>query len=79
MVAEFEEVAGVNGGTVFHYWIQSSLEGSNVNEWTANTDYQIGDVVIPDTPNGLTYVASRKSAPNPTWTPSTAAHAASTE
>jgi hypothetical protein len=58
-------------GSVFHYWIQSSTGGSNSNEWQPNTDYQIGSVVIPDSPNGLTYVASRHLPPNPVWTPNT--------
>ena len=58
-------------GSVFHYWIQSSISGDNANEWTANTDYQIGDVVIPTSPNGLTYIASRALPANPVWAPNT--------
>lgn len=58
-------------GSVFHYWIQSSVGGDNSNEWSANTDYQIGDVVIPTAPNGLTYIASRLLPSNPLWTANT--------
>jgi hypothetical protein len=58
-------------GATYHYWIQSSQGGDNANTWEANTDYQIGDVVIPTTVNGLTYVASRKNPANPLWTANT--------
>lgn len=57
-----------NVAATYHYWIQSSTGGDNANEWTANTDYLIGDVVIPTTVNGLTYVASRRYPANPLWT-----------
>ena len=58
-------------GSVFHYWIQSSISGDNANEWIANTDYEIGDVVIPTSPNGLTYIASRALPANPVWAANT--------
>lgn len=73
VVAEFDvpsALAAANGDT-FHYWIQSSTGSDNANEWKASTDYKIGDVVIPTSPNGLTYVASRLLPANPVWTPST--------
>ena len=73
VVAEFDvpsALAAANGDT-FHYWIQSSTGSDNANEWAASTDYNIGDVVIPTSPNGLTYVASRLLPANPVWTPST--------
>jgi len=65
VVAEF-----VNGD-VFHYWIQASQSEDDGNEWSALTDYQIGDVVIPTSPNGYQYVASRRYPANPTWTANT--------
>ena len=73
VVAEFTVNSTIQNtyGSVFHYWIQSSTSGSSNNEWTANTDHHIGDVVIPTSPNGLTYIASRKNPANPVWTPTT--------
>lgn len=58
-------------GNTYHFWIQSSSGGDNSNTWVKNTDYQIGDVVIPSTVNGLTYVASRRYPPNPLWSANT--------
>lgn len=75
VVAEFnvlDPVLLATYGSVFHYWIQSSTGGDNANEWSASTDFTIGQVVIPTTPNGLTYIASRRLAANPLWTPNTA-------
>ena len=74
VVAEFDVTDSTllaEFGSVFHYWIQSSVSGDNANEWIANTDYQIGDVVIPTSPNGLTYIASRALPANPVWAPNT--------
>lgn len=71
----FYVVAEFTNGDIYHYWIQSASGGGvggNSNVWKANTDYVIGDVVVPETLNGLTYVASRKNAANPLWTPNTA-------
>lgn len=70
VVAEFDVTDSVllaQFGSVFHYWIQSSTGGDNSNEWEANTDYKLGDVVIPTTPNGLTFIASRLLPANPLW------------
>jgi|GEM_PF-4569849 len=74
VVAEFTGVPSAlvaEYGTVFHYWVQSSTGGDNSNFWTANTDYLVGDVVIPTAPNGLTYIATRKGNANPLWQPNT--------
>lgn len=73
VVAEFTVPTAIAAavGTVFHYWIQFSDSGDNQNIWLPNTQYEIGDVVIPSTPNGLTYIASRLKAANPTWTANT--------
>lgn len=65
VVAEFTD------DTVCHYWIQSSVSEDNSNTWQANTDYTIGAVVIPTSPNGYQYVASRLLGANPVWTPNT--------
>ena len=56
---------------MYHYFIQSSVESNSSNAWAANTDVQIGQVMIPSVPNGLTYVASRLGKANPVWTPNT--------
>lgn len=59
-------VAEFANGDVFHYWLRDS------GVWTANTDYLIGDIVIPATNNvGIAFEAVRISAPNPTWLPNT--------
>lgn len=55
VVAEFE------GGDVYHYWLQSGAE------WTAETIFNIGDLVHPTTPNGFVYRAERTTAANPVW------------
>lgn len=56
-------------GDTFHYWIQSSTGSDTSNTWLKNTDYLIGDVVIPSVVNGLTYIASRRYPANPVWAP----------
>lgn len=64
VVAEFEEVeTDEEWGFVFHYWIRTGAV------WEANTVYKFGDIVLPSTPNGLAYQATRLSAPNPSWAP----------
>lgn len=74
VVAEFDvsDAIAAQFGSVFHYWIQSSTGGDNSNFWQKSTDYVIGDVVIPTSPNGLIYTAARKDPANPVWTPTTA-------
>ncbi|MDE2098511.1 MAG: LamG domain-containing protein [Patescibacteria group bacterium] len=73
VVAEFDTTSAIAAqyGSVFHYWIQSSTTSDNSNAWAPNTDYTIGDVVIPTVPNGLTYIASRRYPANPVWTANT--------
>lgn len=58
-------------GDTFHFWIQSSTGSDTSNTWVKDTDYQIGDVVIPSVVNGLTYVASRRYPANPVWAANT--------
>lgn len=59
-------VAEFANGDVFHFWLRDS------GVWTADTDYLIGDIVIPATNNvGIAFEAVRISAPNPTWSPNT--------
>lgn len=57
VVAEFDD------GQTFHYWLQPGPV------WTANTEYRIGDLVAPSSPNGFLYWASRLGDPNPPWQP----------
>jgi hypothetical protein len=52
-------------GDTYHYWIQTS------GEWTADTVYQIGQIVSPTVANGFQYMATRISSPNPGWTANT--------
>lgn len=55
-------VAQFSTGDVFHYWLQSN------GSWAANTVYKNGNIVTPDTPNGLAYQATRNMPANSTWT-----------
>jgi hypothetical protein len=55
VVAEFDD------GEIYHYWLQPGVE------WTAETVYDIGDLVHPVTPNGFVYRAERTTAANPVW------------
>lgn len=57
VAAEFE-----NGDT-FHYWLQSG------DTWQADHIYKAGDIVLPSVPNGLSFQATRISAPNLSWAP----------
>lgn len=56
-------VAEWSDGGVYHYWLASS------GEWTADTVYKEGDVVVPTTLNGLLYkaVPNNPAAPTQTW------------
>ncbi len=56
-------VAEFSNGDVFHYWLQRQ------SDWSANTMYQLGDLVEPTIPNGFIYQALRLGAPNPLWAP----------
>jgi hypothetical protein len=73
VVAEFEPVntAVIDAGVIFHYWIQGYGTGSNSSTWKASNMYFIQDIVTPTVPNGLAYTCSRRTSPNPLWTPST--------
>jgi hypothetical protein len=56
-------VATFTDGVTQHYWLQSGAE------WQADTMYRAGDIVVPSTPTGLAYQATRASAQNPSWAP----------
>lgn len=58
-------VAEFTSGDVVHYWLQ------NNGNWTADTVYMTGNIVLPDTPNGLAYQAIRDMPQNPLWAPET--------
>lgn len=60
VVAEFADEA------IFHYWLQIP------DEWVADTIYKHAALVIPTTPNGLVYRASRAGDPYPAWAPNVA-------
>lgn len=74
VVAEFDVDSTVLAqyGDTYHYWVQSSTNRDSSNAWQADHEYLIGDVIIPTTPNGFTYIATRRDPANPTWTPNTA-------
>lgn len=58
-------VAEFAGGGIYHYWLQDA------DDWEASTDYEIGDVVSPTTPNGFVYKARRLAQANPAWSAGT--------
>jgi len=45
----------------WHYWLEE------LDPWTPNTDYEIGDRVFSTTENGLAYKATRLDSPNEMW------------
>lgn len=55
VAAEFED------GNTWHYWLEE------LDEWSPNTDYMIGDRVFPTTENGYAYKATRPGSPNIAW------------
>lgn len=57
-------VAGFSDGSVYHYWLQSA------GTWSANTQYQLNELVTPTTPNGYVYAATTQNNP-PAWTANT--------
>lgn len=57
VAAEFSD------GSIFHYWLQAG------EQWAANTEYRLGDIVYPSTPTGLVYRATRLGSANPAWAP----------
>jgi hypothetical protein len=52
-----------HSGEYWHYWLQTG------DEWAASHTYKHGDVIVPSTPNGFSYQASRLGAPNLSWAP----------
>lgn len=58
-------VAQFSDGSVRHFWLQSN------GNWTANTMQQTGAIVLPNTPNGLAYQATRVMPVNPLWSTET--------
>jgi hypothetical protein len=54
-------VATFETGNTYHYWLQPG------ETWAAETNYTVGSVVVPSTPNGFAYRASRLGNPNPVW------------
>jgi hypothetical protein len=50
-------------GQIWHYWLEE------LDTWTLNTDYLIGDRVFPSVENGFAYQANRQGDPNPAWAP----------
>lgn len=59
VAAEFED------GNTWHYWLEE------LDTWTPNTDYKVGDRVFPSTENGFAYQATRPGSPYETWTAGT--------
>jgi len=55
VAAEFED------GNTWHYWLEE------LDAWSANTDYKIGDRVFATTENGYAYKATRPGSPNVAW------------
>jgi hypothetical protein len=55
VAAEFED------GNTWHYWLEE------LDEWSPNTDYMVGDRVFPLTENGYAYKATRPGSPNQAW------------
>lgn len=57
--------AQFSDGSVYDYWLQSN------GAWTSETVYSTGNIVTPDTPNGLAYLAVRDFPQQPLWTANT--------
>lgn len=57
VVAEFSD------GNIYHYWLQDATA------WAANTEFELYDLVVPSTPDGFVYQATRLGNPWPSWTP----------
>lgn len=55
VAAEFED------GNVWHYWLEE------LDEWSANTDYMVGDRVFGSVEDGYAYRATRTTSPYPAW------------
>jgi hypothetical protein len=52
-------------GNTWHYWLEE------LEDWSANTDYLIGERVFPTTENGFAYQAERIGSPYPNWVANT--------
>ena len=61
VVAEWTD----NPDVAYHYWIRSGPA------WTADTTYQLGGVVEPTVPNGISYTADRLTPAGTAWAPDT--------
>lgn len=48
-------------GNTWHFWLEE------LDTWTPNTDYKIGDRVFPTVENGYAYKATRPGSPNQAW------------
>lgn len=55
VAAEFED------GNLWHYWLEE------LDPWSPNTDYKIGDRVFASVENGYAYKATRPGSPNVAW------------
>ena len=51
-------------GNVWHYWLEE------LDAWSANTDFQLGNRVFPTIENGFAYKATRLSSASPAWSAS---------
>ena len=58
-------VAQFASGDIVSFWLQSN------GTWEPDTVYFTGNIVTPDTPNGLAYLAVRDMPQNPTWAANT--------
>lgn len=50
-------------GDYYHFWLQTG------STWQASHVYKFGEIVLPSTPNGFSYQASRLGAPSLMWAP----------
>lgn len=55
VAAEFED------GNTWHYWLEE------LDAWSPNTDYKVGDRVFASTENGFAYQATRPGSPYEVW------------
>lgn len=53
--------ATFTNGECQHFWLQGG------DEWAPETQYSLGDIVVPSVPTGLAYQAQRLTAANPSW------------